>query len=594
MLPAVACALVTAAFWPCLAGARIEAGDDPAAAEPGRPAAAAGAVPALLDGGWQPLAELSLRLDRALWRDAPRGYHATSLILHVLNTALVFLLARMILGHPRVARGAGGGAWGVRVGALAAALLFGLHPLRVEPVAWIAARGALLAGLLAGAGVAAYWRAAQRRAAWPWLPATLGAYALALLAGPYALGLPLALVALDIFPLGRPLGRPRACLEKLPLLAVAVAAAAAHWWLSAPGEAPALSVVERLARAAYGLALPAWKTIWPAGLVPAYELRPPLALLSLKYLGSAAAVLTAAALAIGYARRAPALAAAGAGYAALVLPWLGWLPTGALEAADRWTYLPAAAIALLAGGGLAWLGTSGRAVRRWLAGGLALLALALGAGLGVLTWRQAQVWRSADALWRHAYEHGPPSGLACYRLGRELARRGDSERAIQLYRAAVNLRPGLRAAHASLGSGLLASGRVAEAIDVYRRALRLHPDVAPLHRDLAAALAAADEFAAAEQHLLRALKLDPRDARAHAALGHLRLLTGRFEEAADALRAALALDPGSAALACDLGRAYRGAGQRAAAEEAFRQALALDPGYEPAREALADLAREPE
>src|SRR5215831_8071799 len=104
-------------------------------------------------GHYIPVTWLTLGLDYVLWGMDPRGYHFTAVLLHALNAGLVYVLAYRLLEL-----GSSGGR-GLALGAATAALLFSLHPLRVESVVWITERRDLLAGLFSTLAVLAYLNA---------------------------------------------------------------------------------------------------------------------------------------------------------------------------------------------------------------------------------------------------------------------------------------------------------------------------------------------------------------------------------------------------------------------------------------------------
>src|SRR3990172_8049348 len=207
-----------------------------------------------------PLSWLTLGLDYRLWGLHPSGFHLTSLILHAANAALVYAVA-------------------LRVGAGLAALLFALHPLRVESVAWITERRDVVSGLFYLLALLAYLFERRRLA--------LGAFALGLLAKAIVVSLPVVLLLLDVWPLRR-LGwadlrrapwRVPALREKLPFVLLAAAGSASAVWAMVVGSGRTppslLGLVSRVAISFFSTAFYLWKTLWPLGLSPLYELPVP-------------------------------------------------------------------------------------------------------------------------------------------------------------------------------------------------------------------------------------------------------------------------------------------------------------------------------
>ena len=525
--------------------------------------------------------------------------------LHVGNGLLVYvlglLLFRAAIGRSRETRTSAG----VHIGALAAALLFVVHPLRVEALSWGSPGELLVSACFLLLSTLTYLRGARPARRLPWLIVSLACYAASLAAAPLGIALPLVLLVIDWYPLGR-LGGPsgrwfgsarRAIwLEKLPYLILATGAvvlgpglgSGLHLPPSATSVQP--SLLECAAQAAYGLVFYAWKTVWPRDLVPLYECRLPLKIVSAQYLGALIVVLVAAGALVWYRRRVPAVVAAGLCYALLVIP-IPWLARdGAAEVADRYSYMPSVALALLAGGGVSRLWMPRRRALRAVAGAVIVLGLLIAGGLGVLARQQGRVWESPTTLWTHAYEHGPRRGIAQYMLARQRNEAGQTERAVQLYREAIALRPALLEAHFALSATLVTLDQTAEAIETCRRAVRSAPQNAAAHFHLGVALAAGGELAAAEEQLRHAITLGPGNADPQKALGHLLMSQGKYDEAAAAFGTAVKSDPDDADSHYDLGRALESADRPQPARAAFEAALAADPDHKLARQALEALS----
>ncbi|HEX4047658.1 MAG TPA: hypothetical protein VH309_07485, partial [Elusimicrobiota bacterium] len=364
-------------------------------------------------GAYQPLAFLSYALDFSLWGLDARGYHLTNALLHALNAALVFLGARRLMSLASPAS-PGEPEWALDAGALFAALAFALHPLRVESVAWIAERRDALSGALWLGAVLAYLRAREPGRVPRSLLPVLALFAAACLAKGIAVTLPVVLLVLDAWPLRRDLRE--AFVEKLPMFALAAglgalaivlqADARASWsWKDHGGAA-------RLAQAAYALVFYARKTVWPAGLLPFYEMRPPILPFAPQFLASSLLVAAAAALLWRGRSARPAWAAAAAIYAVVLLPVSGLLQAGSQLVADRYSYLAALPFAVLAGAGLRALlrRPEGRA---FALAGAALAAAGLAAGCVV----QQSYWRDSGALWSRVLSRDPSSPTALLNMG---------------------------------------------------------------------------------------------------------------------------------------------------------------------------------
>ncbi len=405
---------------------------------------------AVHQGLYVPMAWVTLGLDHVLWGMNPVGYHLTSVVLHALNAALLYLVAARLLERcersepPSRAGGqspgartwrseppsrAGGQSPGARtwqMPAASAALFFSLHPLRVESVAWVTERRDVVAGLFTLLTVLAYLHAqpagdgGRLRRGWYWT--AVAAFGLALLAKSIVVGLPLVLLAMDIYPLRRA-GICRLLVEKLPFAGLSTAISAVTLGILAGRDllaTPAtIDLAQRLAVSAYGLAFYVAKTLAPWPLSPIYPLVHPVAPGSARYLVPAAAVLVVTALLVLAARRWPAGLTVWTAYVVLLVPVLGIFHSGPQIAADRYAYFSGMPLALLVGGAMAWCASAAdRGVLRPALARAALAAMAVALlGLSALTVRQVAVWRDSVSLWQHAAMVKPESDIPVFYLG---------------------------------------------------------------------------------------------------------------------------------------------------------------------------------
>jgi tetratricopeptide (TPR) repeat protein len=534
-------------------------------------------------GHYIPLTWMTFGLDYLLWGLQPVGYHLTSLLLHATNAVVFYFVVRRLLQAALPGRFEHRPA-GLTVSAACAALLFALHPLRVESVAWATERRDVLSGLFYLLAALLYLRACERGErgrGWYW--AAVGVFACALLSKSMAVSLPVVLLILDAYPLRRLGGARgwwsdaarRVYLEKIPffVLAGTVSAIAflalARLHNMAPLEQ--LSVPVRLAISAYGLSFYLWKTVVPVNLSPLYELRGvnPWAT---PFLLSYGVVATLVGLAWALRRPVPGLAAAWLAFIVILFPVLGVFQNGPQIAADRYTYLAGLGWATLAGAGLfyAW-------PRRpvLLAGAAAGVLLALAA----LTWNQVRVWHDSQTLWTHALALDPHSPVAEHDLGVALARQGQPAAAIEHYRQALKLWPEYADAHYNWGRALAQQGKLTEAIEHYRQALTLWPEYADAHYNLGVALAQQGQPAEAIEHYRQVLKLSPDYADAHYRLGVALARQGNPAGAIEHYQQALRLKPDLADAVNSWGAALVRQGKRAEALERFQHALRLRPDF---------------
>ncbi|HWR98000.1 MAG TPA: tetratricopeptide repeat protein [Candidatus Methanoperedens sp.] len=436
-------------------------------------------------GNWHPLTWLSHLTDVELFGLDAGGHHAVSLLLHLANTALLFAALRALTGAP----------WP----SAAAAALFALHPLHVESVAWVSERKDVLSALFWMLGLLAYARYARRPspARYAWVAAAL---ALGLAAKAMLVTLPLVLLLLDWWPLGRlraagsgpgapsPAAAARALfLEKIPLLLLSGLAGAIT--LAAQRGVPLLVPLEvretaaRVSNALWGYLWYLGKTLWPSSLAVYYPFPaggPPLGKTVL-----AALVLAAVTLLVLRGRRSrPALAVGWLWFLVVLAPVIGLIQAGNQAVADRYTYLPLIGLFLAAAWGV------GDPRRRWPApravtAALSAVTLAAVAALALASSLQVRHWRNSRTLFERAVEVTPAHPVTLNNLANALTAEGRDEEAIALYRRALLIRPDA-IVHANLGAALLRVGRLGEARESLREALARDPRLEEVRRTLAA------------------------------------------------------------------------------------------------------------
>ena len=467
-----------------------------------------------LMGHFQPLAWLTWSAVSSLAGMTPAAFHSLSLIGHVVNAALVYLLTGGL------ATKAGVQPARVRVAAAAAALLFAVHPLRVEPVAWASAFPYVLSLTWLLAATLTFVRYAEGGGnPHAWLAASVVAYAMSLLSRVAALGFPLVLLVVDVFPLRR---ARLSVLDKIPfaLLAIVFGMLEAGSREAAPLEEIGLG--PRLTMAAQAPLVYLGRMFVPLGRSPIDPLpiSPVFAPVML-----ASTVLALAALTIVILRvrqRWPALAAGWVAYLVLLAPVVGLTPSGQTATADRYMYLPGVALSMLAGLAIAQVEPrfGGRRTSFAIVAGLTVL-------LGAATWRTTTFWHDSMTLWTRALEFDSRNDIATFNL------------AVAYQNA----------------------NRKAEAIERYEQTLALIPDHEPARRalvdlraDRGLAFVKERRFAAAAADLRFALDGKPDDLALASALAFSLSQINRSGEAVAVLKDAIAKHPENDELAHNLAR----------------------------------------
>ena len=532
---------------------------------------------------WHPLTWISHMLDWRLYGASAGGHHATSLLLHLLNTWLLFLVLEAATG--RTGRSA------------AVAALFAVHPLHVESVAWIAERKDVLSTFFWLLATLAYVRHFRSRGTGKSVAVAV-LFGLGLMAKPMLVTLPFTLLLLDAWPLGRfdgpragkVFGRIPAGLlsEKIPLFVLAAASCVVTVLAQRGtiGSVERYPVLVRVANAAVSYAAYLVKTAWPTdlavfypyrGLAPAWQLA-----------GSVAALALVTVAAFRLRRERPYLLVGWLWYLGTLVPVIGLVQVGKQSMADRYTYVPLVGIFVIvvwamvdAIGALARSrdGSRGPAA----AGGpdpLWLLVPAVAVVLPLMAATRAQLlhWRDPVTLFERAVAVAE-SDVAHANLGEALLSLDRNDEAEIQFRAALRMDPGVAEAHNGLGLILEGRGRLDEARQDYEEAVRIRPSYAIAQRNLGRLLAAMGRTDDAIAHDEAALALDPSDSQAHASLGAALASKGRLEDAVAHYEAALRGDPDSPETHNNLGSALSRLNRGDEAYRHFREAIRLRPDY---------------
>lgn len=517
---------------------------------------------------YYPVLNTAFWLEHRLWGDAVTGYRLLDILLHATAACLVVAIVRR-LALP--------GAW-------LAGLLYALHPVCVDTVAWISEQKNTLSAVFCLASALVYLRFDRdRRPARYALASAL--FVLALLTKTVTATLPPTLLVIFWWQRGR-LGWRRDIAPLAPWIALGAGMGLLSAWFEqaysgAHGAAFELSLLERCLVASRAICFYAAKVFWPADLMfinPRWAID---AGAPLQYLAPLAVLACGVALAL-LARRRRGPLAAFLVFAGTLFPTLGFLNINWFlfsYVADHFQYLACLALIVPAAAGLTSVAGRLTVSRPWAAPAAGAILLAL---LGTLTWQHSGTYRDARALYGETVARNPGSWLAHNNLATLLA--GDPATlpdALAHYETALRLKPDHARAYNNFGTALAKiPGRLPDAIAAYRTALRLQHDLPEAHLNLANALATApDGLPEALTEYQTALQLDPDSAEAHYNLGRaLAAMPGRQAEAIAEYRAALRIAPDHFDAHNSLGNAL--AGEPARLTEAiaeYEAALRLKP-----------------
>jgi protein O-mannosyl-transferase len=508
-------------------------------------------------GVYQPLAWMLFEAQYVFWKLDSPGYHVTSVILHVANAIVLYMLTVALLVRCQTDSWRKC-PWTCSLGAGLATALFMAHPLRVEAVAWASCQPYLPCALFSMLAVLAYLRAFEISSCprWRWLVAAFALFVMALLSHAVAVSLPAVLLILDVYPLQRFGNGPgwfgvparKAWREKVPfilasLIFVGLAVAARRRDVFTI-ERPDASA--RIAQACYATWFYVVKTLLPLDLAVVYPLPREIDWLALPFILSILATVSVSVGAFLLRRRWPGLLASWMSYLVILAPNSGIIRDNDRIAADRYSYMAMLGWVMAVAFCLCRLGqTSSR--RRGSMGMIVALGLAVLAGLILMSRDQCQTWRDSRTLWTHALAHGAGlSSRAHCGVGLDFEHRGNFEAAAAQYAEAVRVNPTDAAAHNGLGTALSHQGNDAEAEAQHTEALRLDPRSVNAHYNLGVILSRRGKDVEAIAHYLKALRLDPFFVDAHNNLGVILARQGRDTDATAQYAEALRLDPGSA------------------------------------------------
>ncbi len=529
---------------------------------------------------WYPLTWVSYMLDSQMYGPKPWGYHLTNVLLHAATSVILFLVLRRMTGD----------LWASAL----VALLFAIHPLRAEAVAWVGERKSPLSGLFFVLTIAAYVAYARRPFSLARYLAVAGPFALGLLAKPTLVTLPFLLLLLDYWPLARwhpaksgsarapadelGIGREsalRLAVEKIPLLLLSVACSVAAV-LSQAGNIASLQrvpIAERIANSLISYATYLGQFFWPLGLAVFY---PRSENFPAWQVGGALLVLAAvSAAALMLWRKQPAVLVGWLWYVGTLVPMIGLVQIGSHARADRYTYLPQIGLGIAVVWGVRWGvkrfwgdGRSGRCL--YGVGGALLLA-----GLMTCAWQQTSYWQNSERLWTRALDCTANNNIAHDNLAKALAERGQVAEAITHYQEALEIEPGDAKTHYSLGIALAGCGRVNEAITQYQKALEIEPDYVDAHNNLGAVLVGCGRVGEAIAHYQKALEIKPDCAAVENNLGAALANLRRVDEAVTHYQKALEIEPDYVEARYNLGLVLASRGRLDEALRHFRTALDL-------------------
>jgi Flp pilus assembly protein TadD len=539
---------------------------------------------------WHPLTWLSHMLDCELFGLNPKGHHLTSLLFHLVNSLLLFVLLQRMTGT----------SW--RSGFVAA--LFALHPLHVESVAWVAERKDVLSTFFLFLTLLSYIWYVERPRFYRYLLIILS-FALGLMAKPMLVTLPFLLLLLDFWPLERfklgPSGNNQTAthrppinakkpwrqalallMEKIPLFVLAAASSLVTFTVQkSAGSVGSLEIYPfklRLANALLSYVRYIIKMIWPQNLAVFYP-HPgqSLPMWQAALAGLMLVVISTAVIRAG--RRYPYLPVGWLWYVGTLVPVIGLVQVGAQAMADRYTYVPLIGLFIMISWGVVdWLGSW-----RYAKPALTAAATSLLGALMVCTFLQVRHWENSLTLFEHTLRVTTNNSQIHNNLANVLTEKGMLQEAIPHYTKALEINPNNADAHTNLGVALAHQGKLEDAIKHYSVALRLKPNSPELHNNLGVALFRRGHIPGAIDHYLTAVQLKPDYAEAYNNLGNALAQQEKLVEAEAFYAKALKIRADYPEAHNNLGVALARQSKLDEAIAHFSEAVRLKPDYLQAR-----------
>jgi len=522
--------------------------------------------PSTVGGYYQPLTMISLMVDHATGGRVNnlQPFHRTNLGLHIANTALVIVLLYILFGHIWIVAGVG--------------LLFGLHPLTVEPITWVGERKTLLAAFFSLWCLVLYARYA-RKSDWKLYTGCMVIYVFALLSKPTSTPLPALMLLMDYWPLRRL--RLQAVVEKLPLFVLGGISAIITYVSQSRTGAVVLPGQYNILRIpltfCHNLIFYPYKIIWPTGLSPFYIYPDPFELSEPMVLAGVIGTCILIVLLLISLRWMRSALTGWAFFVIAILPTMQIIGFSDVIASDKFAYLPSVGLLMILASFLIWFCVGRRPQMRRIIALIVILLLA--GGQAVATRQYLSYWQDTISLYEYVLKLTPNVVQVHNNLGNALQSQGRVDEAISHYEHALRIKPDHARAHNNLGNALVSRGRLTEAVNHYRQALQINPDYAKAHNNLANVLSSQGEFDEGISHFRRAVQIKPDYAEAYCNMGKAFQSQGRFEEAIDCYNQALQTTPDDPDVHDSLGQIFEAQGSLAVALNHYRHALRSRPDW---------------
>lgn len=536
-------------------------------------------------GHWCPLTWFSFATDYAMWGMNPWGYHLTNIILHSLNTLLVLILTVTLISVGCLNKNTQTDSKALIAG-ITTSLLFSIHPLHVESVAWITERKDVLSLFFFLICLLSYIRyiSTEGLKRLIYYCTSLILFILSLLTKPMAISLPVILLILDFYPFKRLWTGVNfqknmwVIIEKLPFFVLSILSAMMTIWaahsVGAMQETQVFPIIFRVIMAGRNYLFYLSKMIIPFNLAPFYPFPLIGELYSLEYMGSSILFL----LITFYCMRSSRIfTAVWLYYVVTLIPVIGIIQAGSQAAADRYTYLPGLGPFLLAGLGISALfkKVSTKQHRLIIIAALTVLSVVLASR----TVRQINVWHDSITFWSHEINLFPEVEKAYQNRGAAYGHKGEYRQALKDISRGIELNPDRAEGHSNRGTIYISLGNYQQAIIDYSKALELDPRSYKASYERGFAYSKLGNYHAAIIDYSNAINLNPKDIRAYNSRGNAYRYLYQYQPALQDFNKAIQLDPDDPIVFNNRGVIFGKLGNIAQEVADYKRAVDLNPKY---------------
>jgi tetratricopeptide (TPR) repeat protein len=544
---------------------------------------------------WHPLTWFSHAVDYTVWDSRASGHHLTNILMHSINTfilcMIVVFLFRFAAYKEFLSSKADDGSIqnAIIVGGIAA-LLFGIHPTRVESVTWVAQRKDVLCTLFFLLSIFFYANYAARRKTGgkssSFYVFSLLSFVLSIMSKPMAVTLPFVLLILDLYPFQRVavredrISKEKVFIEKIPFFVISLMSAILT--LIAQKSGGALKPFSRtnIAISIYDIFFYLGKLVFPAGLSPLYPYPKEFPLFSAKVIVALLVIVSITIVCIlAWQKKKRIFMVLWAFYIITLLPVLGFIKVGNQAAADRYTYIPGIGLFILTGLGIAYIVDKIVSKKQSHYLKIAILSLPfvlISCIFGIITFNQIKIWENSITLWTYVIKQYPQDKDAYLNRSNAFIMTGKYREAIRDLDAVIQINPTYEEAYNNRGLVYGKAGNYQSAIRDFSKAIALNPERGAVYNNRASTYFRIGEYQKGLQDLDKAIEKAPDSAGLYSNRCEAYHALNKYDQAIKDCSMALEIDPSDAVAYYIRGLSYYSSGNPSAAISDYNKSLEIN------------------